>query len=307
MVSLLNKKIWIYQIDTERTTTMRDKVFKIICDKLGYNFKNRELLEQAFTRRSYTEENPNSPHNEILELYGDSIVNQFVTKHIAQKTSKLSSTHTSQLTEGEFTELRKKFIGTKYLSKRIKTNNWHQHLQVSVGDEKQEVIQQESVQEALLEAIIGAIAVDSNWDMIILEKAVNNLLDLDNEIKLLLAQKNVIKPPLPQKDVIKSNENSNMSTTKTVAPIVCKPYNEKIASTIFNEIKADKKNNIQAEYKVSKEGTEWCCVAIVHVNGTKFKSEKCKASKKRAAHDKAIYNIMTQMKHQKIISTKSTK
>ena len=276
---------------------MRDKVFIIICDKLGYKFKNRELLEQAFTRRSYTEEHPDAPHNEILELYGDSIVNQFVTKHIAQKTSKLSSTLTSQLTEGEFTELRKKFIGTKYLSKRIKTNNWHQHLQVSVGDEKQEVIHQESVQEALLEAIIGAIAVDSNWDMIILEKAVNNLLDLDNEIKPLLSQKNVIK----------SNENSNMSTTKTVAPIVCKPYNEKIASTIFNEIKADKKNNIQAEYKVSKKGTEWCCVAIVHVNGTKFKSEKCKASKKKTAHRKAIYDIMTQMKQQKIISTKPTK
>lgn len=47
---------------------------------INYQFKNLQLLEQAFTRRSYSEEHPEVQNNEVLEFYGDEILDFFVTK-----------------------------------------------------------------------------------------------------------------------------------------------------------------------------------------------------------------------------------
>ena len=48
---------------------------------IGYTFKNQELLEQAFTRRSYSMEN-GGEHNEVLEFIGDCITPFGVMKTI---------------------------------------------------------------------------------------------------------------------------------------------------------------------------------------------------------------------------------
>ena len=42
---------------------------KSIQERIGYVFKNPDLLKQAFTRKSYTEEHKNALHNEVLEFY----------------------------------------------------------------------------------------------------------------------------------------------------------------------------------------------------------------------------------------------
>ena len=45
-----------------------------IQSKIGYHFSNIQLLCQAFTRKSYAEENPRAQHNEVLEFYGDKVL-----------------------------------------------------------------------------------------------------------------------------------------------------------------------------------------------------------------------------------------
>ena len=45
----------------------------------GYRFNNPGLLEQAFTRRSYSEEN-GGENNEVLEFYGDKVLDFIVVK-----------------------------------------------------------------------------------------------------------------------------------------------------------------------------------------------------------------------------------
>ena len=47
---------------------------------IGYTFENRGLLCQAFTRKSYTEENKNALHNEVLEFYGDKALDFIIMK-----------------------------------------------------------------------------------------------------------------------------------------------------------------------------------------------------------------------------------
>ena len=60
------------------------KEFENLEKKLGLKFKNNDLLKQAFTHRSYLNENPNSKleHNERLEFLGDAVIELIVTEHL---------------------------------------------------------------------------------------------------------------------------------------------------------------------------------------------------------------------------------
>ena len=49
---------------------MNEKELKRIEDIIGYNFNNLDLLQQAFVRRSYSEE-IGGENNEVLEFIGD--------------------------------------------------------------------------------------------------------------------------------------------------------------------------------------------------------------------------------------------
>ncbi|MCR5564314.1 MAG: hypothetical protein K6F59_00775 [Gammaproteobacteria bacterium] len=51
--------------------------------KIGYTFKNRELLYQAFTRSSYTAET-GEENNENLEFIGDRVLDYVVVKLIVE-------------------------------------------------------------------------------------------------------------------------------------------------------------------------------------------------------------------------------
>ncbi len=51
---------------------------------IGITFKNKAVLQQAFTHRSYINENPKSglEHNERLEFLGDAVLELIVTDHL---------------------------------------------------------------------------------------------------------------------------------------------------------------------------------------------------------------------------------
>ncbi len=55
--------------------------------QIGYEFKNIDLLEQAFTRRSYTEEN-GGENNEVLEFLGDKVLDFIVVKMLSERFGK---------------------------------------------------------------------------------------------------------------------------------------------------------------------------------------------------------------------------
>ena len=52
---------------------MEKNDFIFIQDQIAYNFKNLDLLQQAFVRRSYAKEN-GGEDNEVLEFIGDKVV-----------------------------------------------------------------------------------------------------------------------------------------------------------------------------------------------------------------------------------------
>ena len=63
---------------------MTQNELTFIQDQIGYKFRNLDLLQQAFTRRSYSAEN-GGENNEVLEFIGDKVLDLFVVKYLTEK------------------------------------------------------------------------------------------------------------------------------------------------------------------------------------------------------------------------------
>ena len=147
---------------------------------LGYIFKNKELLKQSFTRRSYSVEN-SGENNEVLEFIGDNVLDMVVVKN-------LTGVFDSGISQGQFkslynenalTELKKKLVERKKLARRIEELDLAKYLIMGKGEIKNNAQEEVSVKEDLFEAIIGGVALDTAWDFCKIEKVVKNLLSIN--------------------------------------------------------------------------------------------------------------------------------
>ncbi len=154
----------------------------------NYKFKNPLLLRQAFVRKSYSQEN-GGENNEVLEFYGDKVLELVVSKMLSewfgeyggfeQNGIKIAGwgEYISKYQEGKLTLFRKALVSKRTLSQRIYEMDLEPLLLLGKGDEKNNVREQDSVKEDLFEAILGAVAIDSNWDLSKLQMVVEVMLD----------------------------------------------------------------------------------------------------------------------------------
>ena len=157
----------------------------------GYEFKNPLLLQQAFTRKSFSAEN-GGENNEVLEFIGDKVLDiaviRFLTKrygtdlHVNERVPEVFRVKQKpvefecKLSEGELTKLKQRMVEKRALAMRIDELRIAQFLRVGKGDTKKKIIQEDSVKEDLFEAIIGAVALDCNWDFQKLQEVVEIML-----------------------------------------------------------------------------------------------------------------------------------
>lgn len=151
--------------------------------QISYWFDEEQLLFQAFTRRSYSQENGGA-NNEVLEFIGDRVLDFYVTKILMDRYGYFNKddeflTHKYK-TEGSLTEIKKKLVNKKMLAHRIDVKGFADYLYMGKGDINTNQQEEESVKEDLFEAILGAIAIDSEWDADELENAVNFMLNMDH-------------------------------------------------------------------------------------------------------------------------------
>ena len=161
--------------------------------KIGYDFQNTALLFQAFKRSSYSTQY-GSENNEVLEFLGDRILDFYVVKIIADEFGFLKSESeyydeendadefciVAHKNEADFTDLKKEIVSNKTLAKRIVELKFAQYLLMGDSDVNNHVERHEKVKADLFEAILGAVAIDSNWDPEILENVVANMLVIDD-------------------------------------------------------------------------------------------------------------------------------
>lgn len=143
----------------------------------GYQFKNLNYLSNAFTPR--TSQNNHSGNNyEISEFIGDKVIGISIVKLLVDYFNLNTDNKSLNVfkfehiecfetlsDEGILTQIEDNFTQGEYLSKRFNelNLNWND-LVASESKIAQNNNQSKSVHECILEAIVGAIALDSNFD-----------------------------------------------------------------------------------------------------------------------------------------------
>ena len=155
-------------------------VIKNIQNSIGYEFKNSRLLEQAFVRKSYSKEHPEFISNEVLEFYGDRALDLYITKAMYDNFSTITADNQfySEKSEGQLTEIKAFNVNKNSLSHCIRMSHFQKYLLMNKSDEKNKVFDSPNVQEDLFEAIIGAVAVDCEWNYEKIFKVCRNMLKL---------------------------------------------------------------------------------------------------------------------------------
>jgi ribonuclease-3 len=125
--------------------------------KIGVNFKNKNLLIQAFTHRSYINENPawRGSHNERLEFLGDAVLELVSTEHLYNTRPKS--------TEGEMTSLRAALVNADMLSGVAQELKMGDFLLLSKGESKDEGRARQYILANAFEALVGAIYLDQGY------------------------------------------------------------------------------------------------------------------------------------------------
>lgn len=135
---------------------MKDINIKDLEEKINYSFKNKNLLINALTHKTYAFE-ALSPleFNERLEFLGDSILG-FITAELLYKTNRYFS-------EGELTRRRATLVNNKFLATRAKDLKIGKYLMLGKGEQKQNGSTNPTNLANALEALIGAVYLDSNY------------------------------------------------------------------------------------------------------------------------------------------------
>lgn len=120
---------------------------------IDYSFKNKLLLQSAFTHKSF--HGSNVSNNERLEFLGDSILGYVVTEYLYKQGKKI--------TEGQMTSLKQRYVSTKPLANAIRLLGLQDY-----------IIQGESLNysaglndrllENLFEAIVAALYLDGGLE-----------------------------------------------------------------------------------------------------------------------------------------------
>lgn len=127
--------------------------------RAGVIFKDKNLLKQAFTHRSYINENRGTAlgHNERLEFLGDAVLELVITDYLYGRLK--------DSTEGELTSLRSALVNADTCSLVAQTLGANDFLLLSRGESKDTGRARQYILANTLEAIIGAIYIDQGYEM----------------------------------------------------------------------------------------------------------------------------------------------
>lgn len=124
---------------------------RLLASALGYEIKNKALLNQALTHRS-----AGAKHYERLEFLGDSLLSIFIAEALYHKFPKAQ--------EGDLSRMRATLVCGPTLAKIAQGFDLGNFLQLGPGELKSGGFRRESILSDTVEALIGAIYLDSNME-----------------------------------------------------------------------------------------------------------------------------------------------
>ena len=167
----------------------------VVQKKIGYWFENEDLLLQAFTRSSYSSQH-GGENNEVLEFLGDRVLDFYVVKVIADRFGFVKSQSdyydeendldeyciVAHKNEADFTELKKQIVSNETLAKTIDKLGLFKYMYLGDTDLENPKFKDNliKVKADLFEAILGAVAIDSDWNQDELQNVVEFMLQIDD-------------------------------------------------------------------------------------------------------------------------------
>ncbi|MDY7537512.1 ribonuclease III [Undibacterium sp. RTI2.1] len=124
---------------------------QLLQKRLGHQFKNAALLQQALTHRSHS-----VLHNERLEFLGDSILNCVVASLLFDSFANID--------EGDLSRVRANLVKQQSLYEIAQRIELSQFLRLGEGELKSGGFRRPSILADTLEALFGAIFLDAGFD-----------------------------------------------------------------------------------------------------------------------------------------------
>lgn len=131
--------------------------FHLIEKTFGYEFKNRDLLKEALTHRSYLNERPSwgISHNERLEFLGDAVLELIVTEELYHRFPDYE--------EGVMTSFRAALVNYQMLAQVARNISLESFVLLSKGEAKDKGRAREVILANAFEALVGAIYLDGGY------------------------------------------------------------------------------------------------------------------------------------------------
>lgn len=224
----------------------KDLLFrKNISHIVGYNIHNLEIFKEAFSLKSSTK-SKNKKNYERLEFLGDSVLGTIISCHLFQ-------TYPNE-NEGFLTQMKSKIVNRKNLNKLGEDLKLSSLLQVDTS----QIILSENISGNLLEALIGAIYLDIDYEFckkIVLDRILtpSTINKLENKI---ISYKGLLLEWSQKKKVsIRYETCEEIQPNKTIL-FRCHVWlqNEKISNALeASKKKAEEKAAKRAFYVLSKK------------------------------------------------------
>jgi len=128
---------------------LNEQQSRLLSKALGYRITDQALLEQALTHRSAS-----GKHYERLEFLGDSLLSMFIAEALYLQFPDVQ--------EGDLSRMRATLVCGPMLAEIAKEFNLGDFLQLGPGELKSGGFRRESILSDAVEALIGAIYLDSN-------------------------------------------------------------------------------------------------------------------------------------------------
>ena len=226
---------------SEKDLLFRKKISHIV----GYNIHNLEIFKEAFSLKSSTK-SPYNKNYERLEFLGDSVLGTIISCHLFQ-------TYPNE-NEGFLTQMKSKIVNRKNLNKLGEDLKLSSLLQVDTS----QIILSENISGNLLEALIGAIYLDIDYEFckkIVLDRILtpSTINKLENKI---ISYKGLLLEWSQKKKVsIRYETCEEIQPNKTIL-FRCHVWlqNEKISNALeASKKKAEEKAAKRAFYVLSKK------------------------------------------------------
>ncbi|OOR88361.1 ribonuclease III [Moraxella caviae] len=225
----------------------------VLCEKLGYTFKNIELPRRALTHRSY---DPKASY-ERLEFLGDALLGVIIAEALFE--------HFPQHDEGKLTRMRATLVRQETLVQIAEKLELSRHLILGVGERKGGGRHRASILADAVEAIIAAVYLDSEdvsliaklvqgwYEQLIAEVGEEKVLkDAKSRLQEWLQGNRLALPTYELKEIIGNAPNQTFVVTchvpvERVSPITETGESRRIAEQKCAELMINQLNKLKSD------------------------------------------------------------